>query len=220
MNGRFSWQKACGAALALLASCTPHGLSSASSIDSGEAYVGDSGEAYVEHAGTAGAGDAEAVISELNGSTAWILAKQSAACLDCARTNGCLDPVQLGSTCERLTNDAGKPRLDHKGDLTEVQMCKKTLADIFASGCAAATLSLGPCICGDAAVPSCLAGSAPPNGATFRNYVDDFGTTNIATIQQRLQDQSYGAGTANQIVACLAQNACDCFKVATGSRGR
>jgi hypothetical protein len=159
------------------------------------------------------------VVYDLDASTESILAKQSPACLTCAEDNGCLDPAQQGGYCEQNTDDAGGPLYAAMGGLTQVEMCRKTMDDIFSSGCAFPS-GLNPCICGDAQAAQCLAGTAPPNGAAYQDYVDDFNTTVISTIfQDLLVQHPYGAGLANALVACLNQSACNCFAVPTGDGG-
>jgi hypothetical protein len=138
--------------------------------------------------------------------------------------NGCLDPTQLGNTCELVAgalphltaplpdgNTCAQVFTTASGTAsTETQICIETLGGIFTSKCAA-SFQLTPCLCGPTATAACESGAALPAGAEIDTYECDFDTTSISAVLQDLQVQTFGSGTANQIVACLSQNGCDCF---------
>jgi hypothetical protein len=128
--------------------------------------------------------------------------------------------LQLGNTCELVagtlthfpgTLGDGKTCSAVFGTAsTETQICLETLGGIFTSTCAS-SFQLTPCICGTTPTATCESGAAPPTGAEFDTYQCDFNTTSVSTVLQDLQNQTFGSGTADQLVACAAQNGCDCF---------
>src|ERR1019366_1345325 len=124
----------------------------------------------------------------------------------CAAASGCLDPAQLGGTCETPPAGAVAPA-SGKGDYTA--MCLKTLGDIFASGCAAGPLVLTPCVCGTTDPATCLVGAAAPSGELpWPDYVSDFGTAVPQTIVSMIVLQTNGSGQANALIQCLAISGC------------
>jgi hypothetical protein len=150
-----------------------------------------------------------------------LLAAQGPDCLSCVRDNGCLDPAQQGGTCELATGDArlfagalpdGTSCAGTLGapPVSETRVCLETLDRIFASNCAR-TLQETPCLCGDANPLDCFGGTATPTGPLLAFYECDFATTSIAKIQQDFVKQVFGAGMANQLVACAVQSDCHCF---------
>jgi hypothetical protein len=155
------------------------------------------------HFGDAGAqGEAGADAGPVT--TLTLLAAQSPDCLTvypdggvggCVATNGCLDPAQQGGVCETV------PGMAPSG-MTEVQLCIQTLSDLLSSRCAAASLSLTPCLCGQASPMACFAGTATPTGPVYPDYLQDFGP-DIHAISGKFTNPLYGAGQANAIVACL-----------------
>jgi hypothetical protein len=144
------------------------------------------------------------------------------ACTSCAQANGCLDPAQIGGTCE---DTAGT--LPHLGGTlpdgntctsvfsqgsteTEAQVCLDTLGAIFTSTCA----SMGteqPCFCGSTPSATCLAGTAQPNGPSYDATACDFDSTVTSTIVNNFTNQTFGAGQANALVQCLNAFVCPCF---------
>jgi hypothetical protein len=169
-------------------------------------------------------------IGPLN-TTQCILMAQNATCYSCANTNGCLDPAQLGGTCETTTGtvnpftgtlpdgrsctaatDAGAAVLTSATE-TETQVCIQTLNTIFTSKCAA-TLQETPCLCGATDSAMCLAGSATPTGPAYDLYSCDFNTTSSTQIQSAdITNQVFGAGQANALVQCAAAFGCTtCFQ--------
>lgn len=169
--------------------------------------------AIVDASATADAQSADAART----STLGILAAQGAACVSlesdggpaadaCAVTSGCLDPAQLGGTCEEPPDGSVPPAA---GNLGYTAMCLKTLGDILATGCATGPLLLTPCVCGAADPGQCLAGSVPPSGGvTWQDYVADFGTTDPRPIEAQIVLQTYGSGQADALVQCLAIAGC------------
>jgi hypothetical protein len=133
----------------------------------------------------------------------------------CAVTSGCLDPAQLGGTCETPPDGAIAPA---SGSADYTQMCLTTLHDIFASNCAAGPLVLTPCVCGTTDPATCLVGSVAPSGnSTWQDYVNDFGTTDPRAIESKIVVQNYGSGQANALVQCLAISGCTaCLGSAAG----
>jgi hypothetical protein len=152
------------------------------------------------------------------------------ACLACAQTNGCLDPAQLGGTCETTTGtqpkfagslpdglmcnapaDGGLPVLASTTE-TETDVCLQTLGIVFTSKCAA-TFQQTPCLCGATDNATCLAGTATPTGPTYDIYACDFNTTSSTAIQSsNLTNQAFGAGQADALVQCLGSFGCTtCF---------
>jgi hypothetical protein len=142
--------------------------------------------------------------------------------LQCAQTNGCLDPVQLGGTCEdtpgTLTHFGGTlpDGLTCAGVFasgvgeSETQICLETLGNIFSSLCAAG-LQETPCLCGGTDTAACLAGSMTPTGPVYDDYACDFNTTSSTSIQVDFTNQNLGAGQANALVQCVAAFGCSCF---------
>jgi hypothetical protein len=152
------------------------------------------------------------------------------ACFACAQTNGCLDPAQLGGTCEdtpgtvnpftgtlpdslmcTVAADGGAPVLASATE-TETNICLQTLGIVFTSKCAA-TFQETPCLCGATDNATCLAGSATPTGPAYDIYSCDFNTTSSTAIQSSmLTNQAFGAGQANALVQCLGSFGCTtCF---------
>jgi hypothetical protein len=200
-----------------------------STIDSASSDVGDeaigrppprdtgvffaAGDGDPAHAGDASSFE----LADGGVTTLTLLAAQGPACLSfdrdggpsadsCVVTSGCLDPAQLGGTCETEPEGGVAPasgRLDYR------QMCLKTLNDIFASNCAAGPLLLTPCICGTADPAQCLVGSvAPSGGLPWDDYVNDFGTTDPRTVESMIVLQTYGSGQADALIQCLAIDGC------------
>src|ERR1035438_7951434 len=156
-----------------------------------------------------------------NGSTQACLTAQAPDCLACATTNGCLDPAQLGGTCEGTPGtasllagalpDGTTCSAIFPSTPTEAQVCLETLGTIFSSKCAA-TLQETPCLCGSADAAGCLAGTTTPIGPGYDTYSCDFGSTSSTTIQSVFTDQTKGAGQANALVQCAAAFGCNtCF---------
>jgi hypothetical protein len=154
--------------------------------------------------------------------TVSVLAGQSPQCLTlapdgaaggCAGDNGCLDPALQGGVCETVL---GIVAAGH--GTSEAQLCIRTLEDIFSSRCAAGG-SETPCLCGDTNAMACVAGTAPPTGPVYPDYVEDFGS-NIHAIGANFTLPAYGAGQANSIVQCLQLWNCQaCFGIAVGDAG-
>jgi hypothetical protein len=163
--------------------------------------------------------------SATGGSTTACLSAQgptAGACFACAQTNGCLDPTEQGGSCEDTAGTQphfGGTLPDGKtcasvfsqgASESEAQVCLETLGTIFASRCSA-SLQETPCLCGTTDAASCLAGTAPPNGPDYDEYVCDFNTTSVQNIQVDFTNQLLGAGQANGIVQCVAAFGCPCF---------
>jgi hypothetical protein len=151
--------------------------------------------------------------------TLGVLNAISPSCGSCAQANGCLDPAQLGGTCEGTTGAAtlfagalpdGKTCSQVVPSATEADVCFQTLSGVFSSKCAA-TLQETPCLCGSTDVVTCLGGSATPTGAVYDVYACDFGTTSSTAIQSVFTAQNFGAGQANALIQCVASFGCSCF---------
>jgi hypothetical protein len=165
-------------------------------------------------ASDANASDGSANDGPAGETTQDILSARGSACLACVTENGCLDPAQLGGTCEGVAGIASSgcnPVFGvTSGSITEAQVCRGTLNAIFASGCGQVG-QLTPCLCGTTTIPTCESGSASPTGPIFPEYVCDFGTTDVLTILLELALPTFGAGMADSIVECAQQNGCGCF---------
>jgi hypothetical protein len=156
------------------------------------------------------------------GETTACLSSLGSSCLSCAQANGCLDPAQLGGTCEdtlgTMTHFAGTlpdgrtcaTVLSSGLGESEAQICLDTLGEIFSSQCAAG-LQETPCFCGMTPVATCLAGTATPTGPVYDEYQCDFDSTNSLTLQTEFTVQTFGAGQANALVQCLGAFQCPCF---------
>jgi hypothetical protein len=151
-----------------------------------------------------------------------------ASCSQCVQSNGCLDPVQQGGTCETVTGtsthfagtlpdgrsctsatDAGAAVFDSPTE-TETQACLQALSLIFSSKCAA-SLAETPCLCGTTAADACLACTATPTGPLYDLYACDIDATSGCTINTNFTVPSLGVGQANAIVQCAAAFGCNCF---------
>jgi hypothetical protein len=133
-------------------------------------------------------------------------------CSRCAIDNGCLDPLQMGGSCEDtlgLASDCAS-LIGTGSTPTETRVCLKTLKDMFVSQCAV-TMQLTPCLCGTTDPSECLSGTIPPDGALYPIYSCDFRTSSVPAIQGNFTNQSFGAGQANALAQCLGSFACDCF---------
>jgi hypothetical protein len=188
--------------------------------------------------GSVGDGGGSVEAAPLPGNTLDLLRAISPSCYDydagdegdapvnqrgCAWTDGCLDPMQQGSTCELLS--AGVPGNGEAGTImhlegplpdgkmcgsilgaNETTICLQTLATMFSTNCA--VNSEGPrltqCLCGATTVNPCLAGQATPTGALYDIYACDFNSTSGANINSAFTMQNFGAGTANALVQCMA----------------
>lgn len=139
-------------------------------------------------------------------STEDILRELGPDCLPCAQRSGCLDPGQLGGTCEGTKGNA----TECGSGVTETAICLKTLDDTFRSKCAA-DMQMTPCFCGSTDPAACLSGAAAPTGPILSDYTCDFKTTNAMKLQADFTDQRLGAGQANALVQCLGAFTCGCF---------
>jgi hypothetical protein len=149
---------------------------------------------------------------DTNSTTTACLQSRPAGCFQCAVDNGCLDPAQIGGTCEQLTGTAPatcQSVLATSTVPTETQVCMKTLHDIFASGCAADGQET-PCLCGATDAQACLGGSVTPLGAVYPVYQCDLGPA-IADIKTNFNDLTRGGGMGNTIIQCAASLGCPCF---------
>jgi hypothetical protein len=159
----------------------------------------------------------------IGSTTAACLTAQGSTCLSCATDNGCLDPAQLGGSCEDTTGTSTKftgalpdgtscSTVLASSSETETQVCLQTLSTIFTSQCAA-TFQETPCLCGSTDAATCLAGSATPTGPAYDIYSCDFNTTSSTQIQSSaFTNQAFGAGQANALVQCVAAFGCNsCF---------
>jgi hypothetical protein len=144
--------------------------------------------------------------SAARATTESVLRAQGTDCFECVRDHGCLDPGQLGGTCEGTAGMA----TECGAGITETAMCTKTLDDMFRSKCAAA-LQETPCLCGTVDAFACLNGTATPNGPLFADYRCDFKSANVFAIQGVFSAQNFGAGQANALVQCAASYDCRCF---------
>src|SRR5262249_2038970 len=134
-------------------------------------------------------------------------------CSQCIIDNGCLDPAQLGGSCEDTPGIAPASCSDvvgTTGNLTETQVCLATLDTIFVSGCGSGG-TLVRCLCGATDASACVNGSVPPQGPAFPLYVCDFGSSNVSTITSNFTAQSFGAGQANALAQCAGAFGCNCF---------
>jgi hypothetical protein len=133
-----------------------------------------------------------------------ILAAQGSDCLACANENGCLDPMQLGGTCEMVAGQA------HSGGLSETAMCLKVLKKIITSKCTITVnptthnieTFLTPCVCGTADNSQCMAGTVVPNGPIYEECIDDFGD-NTPAIFANFVNQMFGVGMAGAAIQCV-----------------
>jgi hypothetical protein len=149
---------------------------------------------------------------DTNSTTTACLQSRPAGCFQCAVDNGCLDPAQIGGTCEQLTGNAPatcQSVLATSAIPTETQVCMKTLHDIFTSGCAADGQET-PCLCGATDAQACLGGSVTPLGAVYPVYQCDLGPA-IADIKTNFNDLTRGGGMGNTIIQCAASLGCPCF---------
>jgi hypothetical protein len=160
------------------------------------------------------------------GSTTACLSAQGptgGACLACAQVNGCLDPVQQGGSCEDTTgththfggtlpDGTTCASVFSQGvDETETQVCLDTLGTIFGSRCAA-SFAETPCLCGTTDPASCLFGTVTPNGPSYDQYVCDFDSTSVDTINKTdFTNQGFGAGQADALIQCINAFNCPCF---------
>jgi hypothetical protein len=159
----------------------------------------------------------------IGSNTQTCLSAQGATCFSCAQANGCLDPAQLGGSCEDTTGTS--PKLT--GALpdgqtcnqvlvspteTEAQICLQTLNGIFVSQCAA-SLQETSCLCGATDPTACLADTATPTGPLYDLYACDFNSTSSMQIQSSaFTNQALGAGQANALIQCVAAFGCNsCF---------
>lgn len=138
--------------------------------------------------------------------TMTVLSMQGKDCLDCAERSGCLDAKQHGNPCESATGMA----TGCGADVTETEMCIRTLMGVFSSKCAE-TLQQVPCLCGGTDAEECLRGGTVPTGPIYKDYACDFKTNNGAAITASFRDPKFGAGLANTLVQCVAESECKCF---------
>jgi hypothetical protein len=140
------------------------------------------------------------------------------------QSNFCLDPTAQGVPCESVAgtlthfsgtlpdgqvcttvfNTAAGPAM------TEKQICLETLGKTFTNGCASSGTLTG-CLCDGTNTTMCENGTATPTGPMFDEYACDFNSTNGGTVFNDLVVQSFGAGAANQLIACAQQAGCNCF---------
>jgi hypothetical protein len=135
-----------------------------------------------------------------------VLVDRGPDCLPCAHRNGCLDPGQQGASCEGLVGNA----VGCGAGVTEKDMCYKTMADVFKSGCADSTQEM-PCLCGATDVLECTQGTATPTGPLYADYACDLKTRDVAAIMRDFRDTHYGVGSANVLIQCLGSFNCGCF---------
>jgi hypothetical protein len=147
-------------------------------------------------------------------------------CLQCAQSNGCLDPAAGGGACEDIpgtqthlmgplpdgrmctvATSAG-PAVFESPTETETQICMQTLDEIFSSKCSRDGTLTG-CLCGTTPASPCLSGAITPTGPLFDLYACDFNTIN--QVQNKFLLPS-GSSQANGIVQCLGAFGCDCFQ--------
>jgi hypothetical protein len=146
-------------------------------------------------------------------------------CSTCVTTNGCFLPASQGGTCELTMGNAtlfsgtladGKTCSQVFSSLpstSETNICLAVLDMVFTSKCAS-SLQETPCLCGATPTAMCLGGTATPTGPGYDDYVCDFNTNSVGTIQQIGTDftvPTFGAGQANGLVQCAAAYGCDCF---------
>jgi len=134
-------------------------------------------------------------------------------CSTCTFSNGCVDPLQQGTTCENVAGVAPaacQAVLGASSAVSEAQVCLQTLSAIFASRCGE-SLQLLPCICGPVPQAACLTGEQPAQGALMPEYTCDFGTSDAATIVSEVNVPTFGAGAATALAVCSAGAGCDCF---------
>jgi hypothetical protein len=157
-----------------------------------------------------------------------ILAAQGAGCLSCADSNGCLDPIQQGGTCEVLL-DAGalthysKTLPDNKPcaailgtePANEITVCLQTLSAYSTTLCAASKMQT-PCLCGSTPTAPCLAGTQTPTGVLYDTFACDFNTTDVSMVQTDFTVPRFGAGMANGLLQCAAAYGCPCFGQVSG----
>jgi len=189
-------------------SATGGGQAGAGIAGQSGSFAADSGTSSVGEADSAanvipGSDAGSSGTSSTRGTTEAILDARSATCLACAQQSGCLDPTQAGGTCEMLAGNAAS------GGLTEAELCRKTLNDVFTSRCFT-DIIFAECLCGETALEDCLGGTAIPAGPAYADFVSDFGT-DIDTISANWDLQTFGAGQAKAIVECAGQYMCDCF---------
>jgi hypothetical protein len=133
------------------------------------------------------------------------------SCFQCAVDNGCLDPAQVGGSCEDATGTAPaacSTALGQTTPVSETQVCLATLDAIFASGCSSLGL-MTPCLCGTSDAGACLSGSAPANGPVTPIYQCELGL-NGPQIANDFTVQTFGAGMGNALVQCAGAFGCGC----------
>jgi hypothetical protein len=169
-----------------------------------------------------GDGQCHADPCTLGSNTTACLSAQGATCFQCAQSNGCLDPTQLGGSCEDTPGTSTKlagalpdgttcSQVLASSNETEAQVCLQTLGSIFTSKCVA-DLQETPCLCGATDPSACLSGSATPTGPLYDLYACDFDSASSTQIQASFTNQALGAGQANALIQCIAAfNCTSCF---------
>jgi hypothetical protein len=192
-----------------------------------------------------GAGSDGSPLSSRSATTDSILASRGSDCLWCVMQNGCLDPNQLGGTCEdaqkfgfgcgfvaNQDGGAGDGGMIYyapsspKGVIKcYSDICTKTLEDIFSSNCTAMMGQFTQCVCGTTDNASCLAGMAAPTGPVVPDFEIDYGLTagsinEAVVIQQDLIAPTHGAVQAVDVVQCAVSFGCDsCFSATPDDGG-
>jgi hypothetical protein len=133
-----------------------------------------------------------------------IIEKTSLECYQCAQENGCLD---AGATCEDLA--ASLAAAGPQAGQSREQLCLDTLSCTLGSQCYLQGSDV--CVCGAAPLDVCS--STGPQAGDGANCVSEeqsaLETTDPSTELDREYDPIYGAGMANNIVACILNAFCD-----------